>query len=136
MEINGKVFKILPQEEITFNDGTKKMKGGFVIMRDGEVPVPVAFELFGEERIALLNGLNIGMYVSVSFYVDSREGKNGKYYTTLRCLNVVPLVAGIPSAAASIMPASPMDAIPSQNQAAKESSSASALNISDDEPPF
>ena len=93
MEINGTVFKILPQQEVTFGDGTRKMKGGFVIMRDGDYPKPVAFELFGEERLAMLSRVNIGMPVRVSFFAESREGKNGNYYTTLRCFNIVLMVA-------------------------------------------
>ena len=93
MEISGTVFKILPQQEVTFGDGTRRMKGGFVIMRDGDYPKPVAFELFGEERLTMLSGLNIGMPVRISFSAESREGKNGNYYTTLRCFNIVPMVA-------------------------------------------
>ncbi len=95
MEINGTIYRILRQEEVTFSDGTKKMKGGFVIMREGEYPKPVAFELFGEERLLLLNGLTLGMPVRVSFYADSREGKDGKYYTTLRCTNVLSSIAPV-----------------------------------------
>ena len=86
------VFKILPQQEVTFGDGIRKMKGGFVIMRDGDYPKPVAFELFGDERLTMLSGLNAGMPVKVSFSAESREGKNGNYYTTLRCFNIMPMV--------------------------------------------
>jgi hypothetical protein len=93
MEINGTIYRILQQEEVTFGDGTKKIKGGFVIMREGEYPKPVAFELFGEERLLLLNGLTLGMPVRVGFYAESRESKNGKYYTTLRCFNIMHLGA-------------------------------------------
>lgn len=89
MEINGTIYRILNNQEITFHDGTKKLKGGFVIMREGEYPKPVAFEILGEERLAILNGLTPGMPVRVSFYAESREGKDGKYYTTLRCTNVL-----------------------------------------------
>ena len=89
MEINGTIYRILQQEEVTFGDGTKKIKGGFVIMREGDYPKPVAFELFGEDRLSLLNGLTLGMPVRVSFFAESRESKNGKYYTTLRCFNIV-----------------------------------------------
>lgn len=89
MEINGTIYKILPQQEVTFNDGTKKIKGGFVIMREGFYPKPVAFEMFGEERLAMLNGLNLGTPVRVSFYAESREGKDGKFYTTLRCTSLL-----------------------------------------------
>lgn len=96
MEINGTIYRILQQEEVTFGDGTKKIKGGFVIMREGEYPKPVAFELFGEDRISLLNGLTLGMPVKVSFYAESRESKNGKYYTTLRCFNIMSVSGGNP----------------------------------------
>lgn len=89
MEINGTIYKILPQEEVTFNDGTKKIKGGFVIMREGDYPKPVAFEMFGEERLSMLNGLIVGMPVRVSFYAESRAGKDGKFYTTLRCTSLL-----------------------------------------------
>ena len=92
MEIIGTIYKILRKEEVTFGDGTKKTKGGFVIMREGEYTKPVAFELFSEERLELLNGLNIGTTVKVNFIANSREGKDGRYYTTLRCTNVFPLV--------------------------------------------
>ena len=95
MEINGTIFKILPQQEVAFGDGTSKVKGGFVIMREGEYPKPVAFELFGEDRLAMLNGLNIGVPVRVNFYAESREGKDGKFYTTLRCTNLMPFVPGM-----------------------------------------
>ena len=93
MEINGTIFKILIQQEIIFGDGTRKMKGGFVIMHDGDYPKTVAFELFGDERLTMLSGLNTGMPVKVSFSAESREGKNGNYYTTLRCFNIMPMVA-------------------------------------------
>ena len=95
MEINGKIYRILPHEEVSFGDGTKKMKSGFVIVTDGEYPKKVAFELFGEERLLLLNGLNEGTLVKVNFLPVSFEGKEGKYYTTLRCTNVFPLVAEV-----------------------------------------
>lgn len=93
MEINGTIYRILQNQEVTFNDGTKKLKGGFVIMREGDYPKPVAFEMFGEERLSMLNGLTLGMPVRVSFYAESRESKDGKYYTTLRCTNVLALTS-------------------------------------------
>lgn len=93
MEITGTIFKILPAEEVTLGDGTKRMKGGFVIMRDGEYAKTVAFELFGEDRLEMLNGLELNMPVKVSFIASSREGKEGRYFTSLRCIGVTPLVA-------------------------------------------
>ncbi len=93
MEITGTIYRILQNQEVTFNDGTKKMKGGFVIMREGDYPRPVAFELFGEERLTMLNGLTTGILVRVSFTAESRESKTGNYYTTLRCFNITSMAA-------------------------------------------
>ena len=104
MEINGTIYRILPQQEVTFNDGTKKLKGGFVIMREGDYPKPVAFELFGEERLSMLSGITLGMPVRVSFYAESREGRDGKYYTTLRCTNILTLVPVQPREAETPQP--------------------------------
>ena len=91
MEISGTIYKILPTEVVSFNDGTQKTKGGLVIMRDGDFPKPVAFEMYGEDRLAMLASLTIGMPVRVFFYAESREGKNGNYYTSLRCTNIMTL---------------------------------------------
>lgn len=104
MEINGTIYRFLQNQEVTFGDGTKKIKGGFVIMREGDYPKPVAFELFGEERLAMLNGLNLGMPVRVSFYAESRAGKDGKYYTTLRCTNLLTLATVQPREAKTPLP--------------------------------
>lgn len=54
-------------------------------MRDGDYPRPVAFELFGEDRLAMLAGVNVGMPVQVRFFAESREGKNGNIFTSTRC---------------------------------------------------
>ena len=104
MEINGTIYRILQNQEVTFGDGTKKVKGGFVIMREGDYPKPVAFELFGEERLSMLNGLTLGMPVRVSFYAESRVGKDGKYYTTLRCTNILTLAPVQPKATKTPLP--------------------------------
>ena len=120
MEINGTIYKILPQQEVVFGDGTRKIKGAFVIMREGDFPKPVYFEMFGEERLSMLNGITLGMPVRVSFYAESREGKDGKFYTTLRCTNLLALVPAQPNKAEApqpetdelIIPVSPDDEVP------------------------
>ena len=88
MEIIGKMYRILPVEEVSVEDGTKKMKGGFVIKRVDDYQIPVFFELFGEEKIAMLKSYALDALVRVVFYAESREGRNGKYYTSLRCTNI------------------------------------------------
>lgn len=146
MEINGTIYKILQQEEVTFGDGTKKIKGGFVIMREGEYPKPVAFELFGEERLALLNGFTPGTPVRVSFYAESREGKNGNFYTTLRCTNLMPMAAAsMPPSSGGVPPACPTpayswnptgNAAPPQDRPAVTIPPENDLPFDDDDTPF
>lgn len=136
MEINGTIYRILQNQEVTFGDGTKKVKGGFVIMREGDYPKPVAFELFGEERLSMLNGLTLGMPVRVSFYAESRVGKDGKYYTTLRCTNIMHLMAAsnMPPTAYSWNPNG--NAAPTQNQEATAKSQDNDLPLEDEQVPF
>lgn len=98
MEIEGIVYKILPKEEVTFGDGNKKTKGGFVITH-GELPSYAAFELFGEERLSMLDGLAVGMPVKVNFYAESRLSKNGNYFTTLKCFGIAMLATQNPTTA-------------------------------------
>ena len=147
MEINGTIYRILQQEEVTFGDGTKKIKGGFVIMREGDYPKPVAFELFGEDRLSLLNGLTLGMPVRVSFYAESRESKNGKYYTTLRCTNImhlgaasnVPPVAGENPPTSNATPYSWNPAgnmVPTQDHKPQDAPQENDLPWAEDEVPF
>lgn len=136
MEINGTIYRILQNQEVTFGDGTKKVKGGFVIMREGDYPKPVAFELFGEERLSMLNGLTLGMPVRVSFYAESREGKDGKYYTTLRCTNIMQMVAAsnMPPATYSWSPNG--DTVSTLNQEPTALPKENDLPWADDEVPF
>lgn len=96
MEIKGTIYKILPKEEVTLGDGTKKTKGDFVITHS-EQPSYAAFELFGEERLSMLDGLAVGMPVKVNFYAESRLSKNGNYFTTLKCLGIATLAAQNPT---------------------------------------
>lgn len=54
-------------------------------MKDGMA----AFTLFGEKKMAMIEGLAEGEMVKVSFDVDSREYK-GRYYTELNAWRVEP----------------------------------------------
>ena len=114
MEINGTIYRILQNQEVTFGDGTKKVKGGFVIMREGDYPKPVR----------------------VSFYAESREGKDGKYYTTLRCTNIMHLMAAsnMPPAAYSWSPNG--DTVSTQNQEPTALPKEHDLPLEDEQVPF
>ena len=136
MEINGTIYRILPQQDVVFGDGTRKVKGGFVIMREGDYPKPVAFEMFGEERLSMLNGLNLGMPVRVSFYAESREGKDGKYYTTLRCTNIMQMVAASNMPPAAYSWSTNGDTVSTLNQEPTALPKENDLPWADDEVPF
>ena len=107
MEITGRLFEILPTESGESARGPW-MRGGFVIETDEMYPKKVAFNMFGEDRIAMTNGIALNTPVTVTFAPESRNyvDKNGKtrWSTDLRCIRVVPAMmqtAAAPAAAAA-----------------------------------
>ena len=90
MRLTGKIHKLLPQEEISLKDGSKRIKNGFVVMCGEEFPKTVAFEMWGEGKASMLTMLSVGDEVDVSFYITSSETQNGGYRTSLRCMAVEP----------------------------------------------
>lgn len=121
MDITGKLIKILPNQE---GDSARGhwVRGGFVIETDEMYPKMVAFTLFGEDRLAMINGLAMNSPVTVTFSPESRE-YNERWYTDLRCIRVMPAVAaaaapvaGQPVAAAPVAapaaPATPFASVP------------------------
>ncbi len=140
MEIEGTIYKILPRELVTFGDGTQKAKGGFVISCNIDYPHYVAFELFGEERLVMLEGLSAGMPIRVNFYAESRESKNGNFYTALKCFGITTLATQNP-ASAGLAPVEypnsvpPTATVPPVQNTPQVSGTASLLS-DDDEVPF
>ena len=51
----------------------------------------------------MINGIALNSPVVVTFSPESREF-NDRWYTDLRCIRVVPMVAGIPTAAPAAAP--------------------------------
>lgn len=86
MEVIGKLILILPEQS---GDSARGhwVRGGFVIETEEQYPKKIAFDAFGEDRIAEINRLNIGEVVRVSFSVESRE-YNNRWYTNCRFLRV------------------------------------------------
>jgi hypothetical protein len=102
MDITGRFIKILPEVRGESQRGPW-VRGGFVIETDSDYPRQVAFTLFGEDRLAMINGIALNSPVVVTFSPESREF-NDRWYTDLRCIRVVPMVAGIPTAAPAAAP--------------------------------
>ena len=96
MDISGRLIKILPEVRGESQRGPW-VRGGFVIETDDTYPRQIAFTLFGEDRIAMLNGLVMNAPVMVTFSPESREYQD-RWYTDLRCISVYP-AQGAPAAA-------------------------------------
>lgn len=79
MEAHGKLIKILDKEQGTSKAGKQWVKQSFVIETDSQYNNEICFELFGEEKIGMLNH-DIGSTLNVKFNLSSREYK-GRYYT-------------------------------------------------------
>lgn len=135
MDITGRLIKILPEMRGESQRGPW-VRGGFVIETEDTYPRQVAFTLFGEDRLAMLQSLVMNAPVVVTFSPESREYQE-RWYTDLRCIRVVPF-AGTASAAAQ--PAAPAAAPVAQPAAAQPAAApqpfASQPADGDDDLPF
>lgn len=91
MEIIGKLTVKMPEQRGQSAKGPW-VRGGFVIETQEQYPRMVAFTMFGEDRVAMLNGINIGTQINVHFSPESREFQ-GRWYTDLRCIRIDTFVA-------------------------------------------
>lgn len=105
MEITGRLIMILPTQSGESARGTW-VRGGFVIETTDAYPRKLCFNMFGEDRIAMLNNLPLNSMVSVTFSPESRE-YNDRWYTDLRCISVYPATAGAPAGAPAPMAGAP-----------------------------
>lgn len=109
MEITGRLIRVL---EETRGEGARGpwVRGGFVIETEGDYPRQVAFDCFGEDRVAMVKNTPMNSPVIVRFNPESREF-NGKWYTNLRCSNIQTYVPGqMPPAATGYNYAAPAPA--------------------------
>lgn len=109
MDITGRLIKILPEVRGESQRGPW-VRGGFVIETEEAYPRQVAFTLFGEDRIAMVTAIALNTSVQVTFSPESREF-NERWYTDLRCIRVVPMVAAA-TAAPAPQAAAPAQATP------------------------
>ena len=134
MDITGRLIKILPEVRGESQRGPW-VKGGFVIETDDTYPRQVAFTLFGEDRLAMVNALVMNAPVVVTFSPESRE-YNDRWYTDLRCIRVVPFSGAAAPAAPAAAPAAQPAATPAAAPAAPQTPFASQPADSDDDLPF
>lgn len=75
----------------TFNSGFSKRE--FVItVEDGKFPQDICFECV-KERMSILDGVNVGDQITVSFDIRGRE-YNGRYFNNLNAWKLSPAQAG------------------------------------------
>ena len=79
LEITGKLVKTLPIESGTSQGGKEWRKQSFVIDTGDQYNPEVCIQLFGDDKIKLIEDKNIGDNLKVGFNLSSREFKS-KYY--------------------------------------------------------
>ncbi|MCR5065611.1 MAG: DUF3127 domain-containing protein [Bacteroidales bacterium] len=134
MDISGRLIKILPEVRGESQRGPW-VRGGFVIETDDTYPRQIAFTLFGEDRIAMLNGLVMNAPVMVTFSPESREYQD-RWYTDLRCIRVIPFAGTSAAAPTAAAPAAAAPASPAAAPAQPAPAFASQPAGSDDDLPF
>jgi len=91
MEIIGKLIQRLPLQSGISKTGNSWQKQEFVIETLEQFPRKICANLWGE-RTAVLETLNIGDKLVMSFDLESREF-NGKWYTDVKAYKVDPVAA-------------------------------------------
>ena len=79
LAITGKLVKAVDVESGTSKAGKEWKKQSFIIDTGAQYNPEVCFSLFGEDKIAMIEGIQPGTEIEVSFNLSSRE-YNGKYY--------------------------------------------------------
>ena len=79
LSIKGHLIKKNDIENIENKEGKKWTKQTFIIQTPAEYNNQICFQLFGEEKIKLLDTHKIGDQIEVFFNISSRE-YNNRYY--------------------------------------------------------
>ena len=79
LSVKGKLSSKLSVESGTSKAGKEWKKQSFVVDTGAQYNPEICFQLFGEDKIEMLNHHNEGDQVEVSFNLSSRE-YNGKYF--------------------------------------------------------
>ncbi len=79
LSIQGTLLKKLNPESGIRKDGRGWKKQNFILQTENSFNNEICFQLFGEEKIAILRNIEIGTKIEVFFNLHSRE-YNQKYY--------------------------------------------------------
>ena len=79
LSVKGKLSRKLSVESGTSKAGKEWKKQSFLVDTGAQYNPEICFQLFGEDKIEMLNHHNEGDQVEVSFNLSSRE-YNGRYF--------------------------------------------------------
>ena len=96
LAIKGKLVKALDAESGTSKAGKEWKKQSFVIDTGAQFNPEVCFSLFGEDKIAMLQDINPGEEIEVSFNLSSRE-YNGRYYHNIDAWRIIKVAVAVVS---------------------------------------
>jgi hypothetical protein len=91
LEVKGKINQILKVDSGVSKAGKEWKKQEFIVETEDQFPKQICFTLFND-KISLLEGLNSGEDVNVSFSVESREF-NGRWYHNINAWKIDRLTA-------------------------------------------
>lgn len=112
MDITGKFIKLLPTQEGDSSRG-HWVRGGFVIETEDRYPQKIAFSLFGEDKVRMVQQLQLGAKLQVSFLPESREYQD-RWYTELRAYNIATITVNNMASAGGYMPSATAQAVVQQ----------------------
>ncbi len=103
LKLNG-VVKLLMDTQ-TFDSGFTKRE--FVVTTQEQYPQDVKFECT-QQRVSLIDGLNVGDNVDVHFNIRGNE-YNGRYFVNLQAWKIDKASVGTPSAPQPVAPDTNLD---------------------------
>ena len=94
LSIKGKLSRKLSVESGTSKAGNEWKKQTFLVDTGAQYNPEICFQLFGEEKIEMLNNHNEGDQVEVSFNLSSKEF-NGRYFHNIDAWRLENLAGGV-----------------------------------------
>lgn len=95
LQVKGRIVKILDVESGVSKADKEWKKQNFVIDTGSQYNPEVCFQVFGDEKIAMLGNFGEGQEVEVAFNISSREF-NGKYYHNIDAWKIDPIGQATP----------------------------------------
>ena len=133
LEITGKLIQKMELQSGTSRTGNLWQKQEFVIETMEQFPKKICANLWGENT-KILETLNMGAVITVSFALESREF-NGKWYTDVRAWRIdVPGMNPVQTASTQSNQTAPQGMPPVQNEGYAEA--ATTNDFSKIMPPF